>query len=186
MAVLVAMAYPGDPDGAPRAQFDLQRLSIYESSHLEDAVIVTVDERGRTHLAQAKRPTSEGAIYGAFIGLALGVAVAIPLASAPVLATASSIGGGVLGLVIGALVGRSRDTGIADDFVRTASANLPPRSSALFVLLEGEATLSVLDELATCGGEVLTTDLPSEAAQRLRLAARRAQRKRSSAKMPAE
>jgi uncharacterized membrane protein len=178
MAVLVAMAYPGDPDGAFRAEFDLQDLSMYESSHLEDAVVVSVDERGATHLAQAMHPASEGAIYGAFIGLAIGIAAAIPLASAPGLAAALAIAGGVLGLAIGALVGRSRDAGIADDFIRAASAKLPPRSSALFVLLEGEATLSVLDELATCGGEVLTTDLPSEAAQRLRLAARRAQRAR--------
>ena len=180
MATLVAMAYPGEPGGALRAALDLEDLPIAESSDLDDAVVVTVDDRGKTHLTQATHLTSEGAIYGALGGMIVGVLASLLFpALKPIAILGVTLGASVVGLLLGALIGHNRDIGIADDFVRIASANLPANSSALFVLLEGERADDVLAELATCGGELLTTDLPSKDAQRLRLAARRAQRKRS-------
>jgi uncharacterized membrane protein len=43
----------------------------------------------------------------------------------------------------------------------------------LFVLVEGDDVDEVLDQLATCGGELLSTDLPDEQAAKLREALKR-------------
>ncbi|NTW28246.1 MAG: DUF1269 domain-containing protein [Coriobacteriia bacterium] len=180
MATLVAMSYPGDPNRATQAALHLEDLPIADSSDLEDVVVVTTNDRGRAHLTQTTRLISEGAIYGALFGMVAGVlGTWISGIDAALSILAMTLGLAVAGALIGAGIGRNRDFGIADDFVRAASAKLPANSSALFVLLDGGHDEHVLAALATCGGELLTSDLPSADAARLRQAAKTAQRRKA-------
>lgn len=181
MATLVAIAYPGEPDRAAITAEQLQALPFSASADLDDAVAVVIDEHGIARLQQSTDMTSEGAIDGALIGLVAGVVLTLPF---PFLAPIGFAGAAVVTSLIGALtggvVGHYRDIGIDDDFVRALGAKLPANSSALFAMVEGEDAEEVLAKLAQSGGELLTTDLPAEQCDRLRVAlqaARQAQGK---------
>lgn len=178
MATLVAIAYAGEPERAVSAAQDVAALPLVESADLQDVVAVTVEADGTVRLHQSTDLTSEDALEGALIGLVAGVVLTLPF---PVLAPAAfagaTLGGSAIGAITGGVVGHYSDIGIDDDFVREVSAKLPSNSSALFVLLEGDQTDALLGELATCGGEILTTDLPDEKAEHLRRALRDAHRK---------
>jgi len=177
MATLVAIAFAGEPDAATHAAAQLEKLPFTATADLDDAVAVIVDEHGKAHLRQTTDLTSEGALDGALIGLVAGIVLTLPFPFlAPVTFAGAAIGGSAIGAITGGVVGHYRDIGIDDSFVRDVSANLPPGSSALFILVEGDNTEQVLTELATCGGELLTSDLPDEQAAKLRDALHKARR----------
>jgi uncharacterized membrane protein len=174
MATLVAIAYKDDPDRAAIAARDLANLPFAQNADLDDAVAVVVNRAGEPKLLQSTNLTTLGALDGALLGLVTGVVVSfgLPFLSGLVLA-GMGISGGAIGALTGGVVGHYSDVGIDDEFVRTLAEKLPPDSSALFVLVEGDDTDRVVAELATCGGELITTDLPDEGAAKLRDALRR-------------
>lgn len=175
MATLIAIAYPGQPDGATLAAQSLQGLPFSATADLDDAVAVIVDEHGKLHLRQANDLTSEGALDGALIGMVVGVVLTLPLPFlTPIALAGATLGSTAIGAITGGVIGHYRDIGIDDDFAREIAEKLPPDSSALFVLVEGDKVTQVLDDLSTCGGELLTTDLPEEAAAKLREALHKA------------
>jgi uncharacterized membrane protein len=174
MATLVAIAYPNEPDRAASAASDLAGLPFAENADLDDAVAVVVNGRGESKLLQSTNLTTLGALDGALIGLATGVVLTFGFPFlAPVLATGAMLGATAIGAATGGVVGHYTDIGIDDGFVRELSHKLPPNSSALFVLVEGNNAEQVIAELASCGGELLTTDLPDEQAAKLREALKR-------------
>jgi len=174
MATLVAIAYPDDPDRAATAAVDLASLPFAENADLDDAVAVVVNRRGESKLLQSTNLTTLGALDGAIIGLASAVVLTFGFPFlAPVLATGAMLGASAIGAVTGGVIGHFTDIGIDDDFVRDLSAKLPPNSSALFVLVEGDNADQVIAELASCGGELLSTDLPAEQTAKLRNALKR-------------
>jgi uncharacterized membrane protein len=174
MATLVAIAYPGEPDRAATAAQDLANLPFAQSADLEDAVAVVTNRAGKPKLMQSTNLTTLGALDGALIGLASGIVLTFAFPLLAGLAVAGvALGAGTIGALTGGVVGHYTDIGIDDDFVRDVSKNLPPDSSALFVLVEGGNADKVLEELASCGGELLTTDLPDEWAAKMREALKR-------------
>jgi uncharacterized membrane protein len=174
MATLVAIAYPGEPDRAATAAKELEDLPFAVNADLDDAVAVVVNKKGKVHLLQSTNLTTLGALDGALIGLATGVVLTLPFPFlAPITLTGAALSASAIGALTGGAVGHFTDIGIDDAFVRELSAKLPMDSSALFVLVEGENAGQVLSELASCGGELLSTDLPPEQAARLRAALRR-------------
>src|SRR5215470_6867584 len=70
---------------------------------MEDAVVVTRDEKGRTKLDQAVNLTTAGAVGGGFWGLLIGMIFLNPLLGA-------AVGAGA-----GALSGKLRDLGLDDN-----------------------------------------------------------------------
>jgi len=174
MATLVAIAYPNEPDRAASAAQDLENLPFAENADLDDAVAVVVNSHGDAKLLQSTDLTTLGALDGALIGLVSAVVLTFGFPFlAPLVATGALLGAGAIGALTGGVVGHYTDIGIDDDFVRELSAKLPPDSSALFVLVEGDNAEQVIAELASCGGELLSTDLPDEQAAKLREALRR-------------
>jgi len=174
VATLVAIAYPGEPDRAAGVAEDLKALPFIAAADLDDAVAVVVDKQGTARVLQSTDMTGEGAIDGALIGLVAGVVLSLPFPFlAPVGFAGAAVAASAIGALTGGVIGHYSDIGIDDEFVRGVSASLPKESSALFVLVEGDLTPQVLTELASCGGELLSTDLPDEAAARLREALKR-------------
>jgi len=171
MATLVAIAYPGEPDRAATAAQDLENLPFAVNADLDDAVAVVVNKKGRAHLLQSTNLTSLGALDGALIGLVTGIVLTFPFPFlAPITLTGAALSASAIGALTGGIVGHFTDIGIDDEFVRQLSAKLPAESSALFVLVEGENTEQVLLELASCGGELLSTNLADDQAEKLRAA----------------
>jgi len=174
VATLVAIAYPGEPDRAASVAEDLKALPFTAAADLDDAVAVVVDKHGTARVLQSTDMTGEGALDGALIGLVAGVVLTLPFPFlAPIGFAGAALATSAIGAITGGVVGHYSDIGIDDEFVRGVSAKLPKDSSALFVLVEGDLTRNVLDELASCGGELLSTDLPDEQATRLREALKR-------------
>jgi uncharacterized membrane protein len=168
VATLVAIAYPGEPDRATSVAEDLESLPFTSSADLDDAVAVYIDEEGTAHLQQSTDLTNEGAIDGALIGLVAGVVLTLPFPFlAPIGFAGAALATSAIGAITGGVIGHYSDIGIDDEFVREVSAKLPKNSSALFVLVEGDDTARVLAELASCGGELVSTDLPAEQAAKL-------------------
>jgi uncharacterized membrane protein len=174
MATLVAIAYKDDPDRAAAAAQDLADLPFAENADLDDAVAVVVNRAGEPRLLQSTNLTTLGALDGALLGLVTGVVVSfgLPFLSGLVLA-GIALSGGAIGALTGGIVGHYTDIGIDDEFVRSLAEKLPPNSSALFVLVEGDDADKVIAELASCGGELLATNLPDEGATKLRAALKR-------------
>jgi uncharacterized membrane protein len=174
MATLVAIAYKDDPDRAATAAQDLANLPFAANADLDDAVAVVVNRHGDAKLLQSTNLTTLGALDGALLGLVSAVVLTFGFPFLGGLAIAgAALGGSAIGALTGGLVGHYTDIGIDDDFVRKVADNLPPNSSALFVLVEGDDVDQVLSQLATCGGELLSTDLPAEQADKLREALKR-------------
>ena len=171
MATLVAIAYKHDPDRAATAAQELANLPFAANADLDDAVAVVVNRHGDAKLMQSTNLTTLGALDGALLGLVSGVVLTFGFPFLGGLAVAgAALGASAIGALTGGLVGHYTDIGIDDAFVREVADRLPPNSSALF---EGDKTDEVLSQLASCGGELLSTDLPDEQAERLREALKR-------------
>lgn len=155
MSDLVAIAYP-DEFRAAEVRATLARLQLEYLIDLEDAVVVTKDSKGAVKLHQAVNMTAAGAMSGGLWGGLIGLLFLMPFA------------GAALGAGLGALSGKLTDLGIDDNFVKALSENLPPGSSALFVLVKKATPDKVIPEVAKFGGTVLRTSLSSEAEAKLR------------------
>lgn len=125
---------------------------------LEDSVVVTRDEKGKTKLDQAVNLTSAGAIGGGFWGLLIGFLFLNPLIGAAVGATA------------GAIAGKFRDIGIDDNMMRELGSSFKPGTSALFVLVRRATLDKVLDGLKAFAGKgkVFKTSLSKDDEDSLR------------------
>jgi uncharacterized membrane protein len=150
MADLVAITYP-DEHRAAEVLATLKRLQHEYLLDLEDAVVVTKDAQGKIKLHQSVNLTAVGAATGAFWGTLVGMLFLIPL------------GGLAIGAAAGALSGALSDYGIDDSFIRSLSEQMPPGSSAIFMLVRKSTTDKVEPELAKFGGKILYTSVSKEA-----------------------
>jgi uncharacterized membrane protein len=119
---------------------------------LEDAVVVTKNQKGKTRLDQAVNLTSAGAVGGGFWGLLIGLIFFNPLLGA-------AIGAGA-----GALSGRLNDIGLNDRMMKDVGQSFKPGSSALFVLIRKATADKVLAGLKefTGKGKVFQTSLSKD------------------------
>jgi uncharacterized membrane protein len=123
---------------------------------LDDAVIVTVTPSGTIELAQTRNDTGRFALRGAGAGALLGLLLGGP------------IGGLVAGTALGALIGAINDSGLDDNFIRSLSAHLRPRSAALFLLVRRADFARALADLRPFSADVLHADLSPDRLEALR------------------
>jgi uncharacterized membrane protein len=120
------------------ALIKMQRDYLIE---LEDAVVVTKDQKGKTRLDQAVNLTAAGAVGGGFWGMLIGLIFLNPLLGA-------AVGAGA-----GALSGKLNDIGINDTMMKDIGQSFKPGSSALFVLVRRATADKVLAGLASFTGK---------------------------------
>jgi uncharacterized membrane protein len=125
---------------------------------LEDAVVVTRDEKGAVQLHQAINLTAAGAVSGAFWGTLIGLIFLNPLMGA-------AVGAGA-----GALSGKAADIGINDQFMKDLAASFKPGTAALFVLVRKSTPEKVLEGLKPFAGKgrILQTSLTKDKDEELR------------------
>ena len=155
MSTLVAIAYP-DKSTADDVVATLARLSKEHLISLEDAVVVTRDDKGKVKLHQSNKLAAGGALGGALWGGLIGLIFFVPLV------------GMAIGAATGAATGALTDIGVDDNFMKDLGAKLTPGSAALIVLVHSSTPDKVLPEIAQFGGEVIQTSLDTEAEARLR------------------
>ena len=155
MSTLVAIAYP-DKSTADDVVATLARLSKEHLISLEDAVVVTRDDKGKVKLHQTNKLVAGGAAGGALWGGLIGLIFFVPLL------------GMAVGAATGAATGALADVGVDDNFMKDLGAKLESGGAALIVLVRSSTNDKVLPEIAHFGGEVIQTSLDNEAEERLR------------------
>jgi uncharacterized membrane protein len=125
---------------------------------MEDAVVVTRDQKGKTKLDQAVNLTSAGAVGGGFWGLLIGMIFLNPLLGA-------AIGAGA-----GALSGKFTDIGLNDQMMKDIGQSFKPGSSGLFLLIRRATMDKVMEGLKefTGKGKVFKTSLNKDDENALR------------------
>jgi uncharacterized membrane protein len=157
MSTLVVIGYD-DRFKAEEVRLKLMKLQKEYLIDLEDAVVVTKDEKGKVKLHQAVNLTAAGAVSGGFWGSLVGLIFLNPLLGLAVGATA------------GAVSGTLTDVGIDDRFMKELAETLTPGSSALFVLVRKATPDKVLEEIKGTGGKVLKTSLSHDDEAKLQAA----------------
>jgi len=155
MSNLVAIAYPSR-DTAEEVMGTLGRLQTEHAIELEDAVVVTRDDKGKVKLHQSNKLAAAGAAGGALWGGLIGLLFFVPLL------------GMAVGAATGAATGALTDVGVDDKFMKELGAKLQPGGAAVIVLVHRSTPDKVLPEIVQFGGDVIQTSLDDEAEQRLR------------------
>jgi len=163
MSTLVVIEYD-DPYKAEEMRLKLRRMEKEYLIDLEDAVVAVKDDKGKIKLHQSVNLTALGAVSGGFWGSLIGLIFLNPLLGMAVGATA------------GAVSGALRDVGIDDKFMKDLADGLPPRGSALFVLVRKATPDRVLEEVKGTGGRILRTSLTHEDESKLQAALSAAKR----------
>ncbi|MCU0780575.1 MAG: DUF1269 domain-containing protein [Akkermansiaceae bacterium] len=133
----------------------MQKQYIIE---MEDAVVVTKDDKGKVKLHQAMNLTVAGAASGGFWGMLLGLIFLNPLL------------GWAAGTGMGALSGKLSDIGIDDKMMKELAESFTNGDSALFVLVRKATPDKVLEGLKEFAGKgkVLKTSLKQDSEEALR------------------
>ena len=157
MSNLVVFGFKNEAD-AFEMRAALTRMQHQYLIDMEDAVVVTRDNKGKVHLHQPVNLTAAGAVRGTLWGSLIGLIFLNPLLGA-------AIGAGA-----GAISGAATDIGISDEFMKDLGATFTPGTSALFVLVRQSTPDKVLDGLRPFIGKakVLTTSLTREKEDELR------------------
>ena len=156
-STLVVIEYD-DQYKADEMRLKLLKMQKEYLIDLEDAVVAVKDDKGKMRLHQAVNLTAAGAMSGGFWGALVGLIFLNPLLGMAVGATA------------GAVSGALTDVGIDDKFMKQLADGLPPRSSALFVLVRRVTPDRVLEEVQGSGGKILKTSLTHEDETKLQAA----------------
>ena len=157
MSTLVAIVF-NDESTAFEMRAALARMQKQYLLNMEDAVVVTRDENGKTRLHEASSLTVAGAAHGAFWGMLLGLLFLNPLLGA-------AVGAGA-----GAIAGKFTTIGIDNKMVKDVGDSLKPGTSALFVLVRRITADKVLDGLKEFAGKgrVFQTSLDKDDEKALR------------------
>ena len=148
MSTLVAVVF-NDETTAFEMRTALFKMQSEHLIEMEDSVVVTRNQKGRTKLDQAISLTSAGAFGGGFWGLLIGMIFLNPLL------------GMAVGAGAGALSARLTDLGLNDKMMKDLAQSFKPGTSALFVLVRKATTDKVLAGLKdfTGKGKVFQTSL---------------------------
>ena len=157
MSDLIVISFE-DEQTAFALRAELAKLQQEYLIEMDDAVVVTKDDKGKVKLHQAQNLTALGAVSGGFWGTLIGMIFLNPLLGA-------AVGAGA-----GALSGALTDIGISNDMMKSFAEGFKPGCSAVFVLVRkvtGDKVLAELSEF-TGKGKVLKTSLTKEKEEELR------------------
>lgn len=156
MKKIVALGFPNE-EAAEEFRGRIELLLSEEALELDDLVMVTVNDEGRTKLHHGFSTVTGGAVVGGMLGGIVGLLFLNPVA------------GAALGAAGGAAVGKmSGDYGIDDDFIRETSAALTPGTAALFLMVRQSDPEKVEAAIHGAGATVITTTLDADAEARLK------------------
>jgi uncharacterized membrane protein len=157
MSTLVVVVFD-DPTTAFDMRTALIRMQKEHLIEMEDSVVVTRNEFGKTKLDQMTNLTSAGAIGGGFWGMLIGLVILNPLL------------GAALGATAGAVSAKFADIGLNNQMMKDVAASFKPGTSALFVLVRratADKVLAGLKEFAG-KGKVFQTSLNKDDESALR------------------
>ena len=148
MSDLLAITYE-DEQTAFDALEKLGELSKMQLITLADAAVAVKDQKGKVKVKQTleKMHTGSAATWGFFWGFLIGLLFLAP------------IFWGLVSALMGYVIGKTRDLGIDNKFIKEVGESLDPGQSALFILVVEATPDKVLDEMKQFGGTVYQTSL---------------------------
>jgi uncharacterized membrane protein len=149
MSDLIVIGYD-DHDTAKRAYDEVLQLNNDHIVELTGLAVVTVDEKGHSHVDTPGKLVAGGAATGALWGTLLGLLFLAPFA------------GALVGGALGALFGKLGKSGIDDQFRDRVRAMLTPGKAAVVVMSSQRTEDKFVDALRPFGGEILQTSLSHE------------------------
>jgi uncharacterized membrane protein len=151
LSTLIAITYD-TADKAMQALEELNRLQKMQLITLEDAAVAVKNEKGKVKVTQTleNMATGTAATWGFFWGFLIGLIFMAP------------IFWGLLTALFSGLLGKTRDLGIDNKFIKEVGDSLEPGQSALFVLVVEATADKVLPAMAKFGGTVFQTSLSNE------------------------
>jgi uncharacterized membrane protein len=156
MSELLVITFPARETAGQAAE----RLKSVQAAHgvdITDIAVVEKDADARIHVHHGlDKPTLGGAIGGGFLGLLLGL-VFFPLA------------GLAIGAAAGAFIGRSLGQHVDKQLIEDVEADLTADTSALFVVLTGNAA-ALVGALQPYAGKVYQTSLDAEVESQIKAA----------------
>jgi uncharacterized membrane protein len=157
MSDLVVVVFD-DETTAFELRAELAKMQKEYLIDMEDAVVVTKDDKGKVKLHQATNLTLAGAVGGSFWGMLIGLLFFNPLL------------GMAVGAGAGALSGKLSDIGINDKMMEELAASFEPGNSALFVLIRKVTGDKVLERLKPFvgKGKIFQTSLNKDEEESLR------------------
>lgn len=157
MSTMVAIVFD-DESSAFEMRGALVKMQNQFLLDMDDAVVVTRDDKGKIKLHQPVSLTATGAVGGGFWGMLVGLLFLNPLLGA-------AIGAGA-----GALAGKFREIGLDDRMMGSIRTALHPGSSGLFVVVRNVTVDKVLDGLKPFAGrgKVFQTSLSKDDERALR------------------
>jgi len=139
-----------DAEQAEQVREALKGLEKQGQLSLDDAAVVTRDEKGKFHVkGQADRGVKVGAGAGAVIGLLL-ASIFFP------------IGGIVLGALAGAGIGASANLGIDKKFVKDLEAAIPNNGSGIIIYTRSANPSALIGALEPFHGTIFQTTLEGD------------------------
>ncbi len=149
MSDLVVISF-NDEHMADEVLLTLGRLQADHLIDLEDAAVVVRKQDGKIKIKQTQNLTVAGAVGGGFWGAFFGILFGGPLGFLVVGGTTAAVG---------ALMGKLRDIGVDDDFIKEVGDALEAGSSAIFTLVISSTPDRVLESLQQYQGKVVRTSL---------------------------
>jgi uncharacterized membrane protein len=151
MSTLIAITYD-TADKAKQVLEELGKMQKMQLVTLEDAAVAVKNEKGKVKVTQTleKMATGSSVTWGFFWGFLIGLIFMAP------------IFWGLLTALFAGLLGKGRDLGIDNQFIKEVGESLEPGQSALFILVVEATADKVLPEMAKFGGTVFQTSLSKE------------------------
>jgi uncharacterized membrane protein len=148
---LVGISF-GDRFRAQEFMSAASRLAANKQLHIHDAVVVTKNEDGGTHVVETVDPSVgrsavSGALWASFLGLLLGGPV-------------GWIAGGVIGAGAGAVTAKVVDLGVPDEWVEWFRNAVQPGTTTVVLLLTDVDVDALVEETKRfAGAELLYSNL---------------------------
>ena len=149
MSDLIIIGYD-DEATAEQALGEVKQLQQDMILDLIGVAVVTVDEKGKTHVDTPVKPVGAGAAFGALWGMLIGLLFLVPIA------------GLALGGAMGALMGVLSKSGINEQFRDQVQGMLKPGNAALVIMTNKLTEDKFNAAMQPYGGRVLKTSLSEE------------------------
>ena len=157
MSDLVVISF-NDEHMADEVLLTLGRLQAEHLVDLEDAAVVVRKQDGKLKIKQSMNLTAAGAIGSGFWGGLFGLLFGGPLGFLVVGGTTAAVG---------AVMGKLRDIGVDDNFIKEVGDALEPGTSAIFTLVISATPDRVLESLQQYQGKVIRTSLSRDSEEAL-------------------
>ena len=155
MSNLIVITFDNEED-ASKVRESVRRLQRQDLISLDDSAVGGKDANGKVRgQNELDRGVKIGAIGGSLLGLVLGF-IFFP------------VSGLIIGGVGGALVGRMTDLSVDSKFVKDVQEDMPPGSSAIFLLVRQADPNAALAALKPYKGHVYHTSLSTQGEESLR------------------